>query len=80
MLLILWLMVAIAFVKAFVIGANDAANALGTSYGSNATKLIYLLTLGAFFELIGSALLSSKLAATLVYQIIPVIRTEPVLI
>jgi len=59
MIALLWLMVLIAFVKAFVIGANDAANALGTSYGSNATKLIYLLVLGAIFELIGAALLSS---------------------
>ena len=67
MILVLWLMALIAFVKAFVIGANDAANALGTSYGSNATKLMYLLTLGALFELIGSVFLSSKLAGTLVY-------------
>lgn len=59
MIALLWLMILIAFVKAFVIGANDAANALGTSYGSNATKLIYLLVLGAIFELIGAALLSS---------------------
>ena len=59
MIALLWLMVLIAFVKAFVIGANDAANALGTSYGSNATKLIFLLVLGAIFELIGAALLSS---------------------
>ena len=59
MIVLLWLMVLIAFVKAFVIGANDAANALGTSYGSNATKLIYLLVLGAIFELLGAALLSS---------------------
>lgn len=71
---VFWLMVCIAFVKAFVIGANDAANALGTSYGSNATKLIYLLILGALFEFIGAALLSSKLAGTLVYKMIPVIQ------
>ena len=69
---IFWLMVFLAFVLAFVIGANDAANALGTSYGSNATKLIYLLILGAIFEFMGSVFLSSKLAGTLVYKVIPV--------
>lgn len=51
-------MAILAFVLAFVIGANDAANALGTSYGSNATKLINLLILGALFEFIGAAFLS----------------------
>ena len=70
--IILWLMILLAFVLAFVIGANDAANALGTSYGSGATKLIYLLVLGAIFEFLGSVFLSSKLAGTLVYKVIPV--------
>jgi len=70
--LIFWLMIFLAFALAFVIGANDAANALGTSYGSNATKLVYLLILGAIFEFIGSVFLSSKLAGTLVYKVIPV--------
>jgi inorganic phosphate transporter, PiT family len=69
---IFWFMVILAFVLAFVIGANDAANALATSYGSNATKLIYLLVLGAMFEFVGSVFLSSKLAGTLVYKVIPV--------
>ena len=72
--MIWWLMVILAFVLAFVIGANDAANALGASYGSKATKLIYLLILGALFELIGAALLSHKLAGTLVYKMIPMIN------
>ena len=70
-------MVILAFVLAFVIGANDAANALGTSYGSNATKLIYLLVLGAIFEFVGSVFLSSKLAGTLVYKVIPVMAQQP---
>ena len=73
---IFWIMVILCFVLAFVIGANDAANALGTSYGCNATKLIYLLVLGAIFEFIGSAFLSSKLAGTLIYKIIPDISKE----
>lgn len=73
---IFWIMVILAFVLAFVIGANDAANALGTSYGSNATKLIYLLVLGAVFEFIGSVFLSSKLAGTLVYKVIPVMSQQ----
>ena len=73
---IFWIMVILAFVLAFVIGANDAANALGTSYGSNATKLIYLLVLGAAFEFIGSVFLSSKLAGILVYKVIPVMSQQ----
>lgn len=39
---------------AFSIGSNDAANGLATSYGSKATKLIYLLIIGAIAEFIGA--------------------------
>ena len=56
--IVMYLIIILAFVCAFVIGANDAANALGTSYGSKANKLIYLLVLGAIFEFLGAAFLS----------------------
>lgn len=44
-----------AFLMSFAIGANDAANALATSHGSKAAKLIYLLLLGAIFEFVGAS-------------------------
>ena len=40
----------LSFLMSFSIGANDAANALATSYGSKAAPLMLLLILGAIFE------------------------------
>jgi PiT family inorganic phosphate transporter len=56
---ILWTIILMSFAMSYSIGANDAANALGTSYGSNAAKLYILLVLGAIFELIGAVWCSS---------------------
>lgn len=44
----------LSFLMAFSIGANDAANGLGISYGTNAISLLYLLSLGALGEFIGA--------------------------
>lgn len=66
----------LSFMMSFSIGANDAANALATSYGSNAAKLIYLLVLGAIFEFLGAYFCSGRVAAKLVSNIIPVIDTS----
>jgi len=44
----------LSFLMSFAIGANDAANALATSYGSKAAPLLVLLILGAIFEFIGA--------------------------
>jgi PiT family inorganic phosphate transporter len=54
-----------SFLMSFSIGANDAANALATSYGTNAIQISRLLILGAFFEFVGAAVFSSKVAGTL---------------
>jgi len=59
-----------SFLMSFSIGANDAANALATSYGTNAIKLTQLLILGAVFEFIGASVFSSKVAGTLADQFI----------
>ena len=59
-----------SFLMSFSIGANDAANALATSYGTNAIKISYLLLLGAVFEFIGASVFSSKIAGTLANQFI----------
>ena len=62
--------VILAFLTSFSIGANDAANALATSYGSNAAKLIYLIILGGLFEFIGAYYCSSHVAGTLVSSVV----------
>jgi phosphate/sulfate permease len=60
-----WACIILAFLIAFSIGANDAANALGTSYGSGALPLIYLVLIGGLFEFIGAFWCSGKVAGTL---------------
>jgi PiT family inorganic phosphate transporter len=60
----------------YSIGANDAANALGTSYGSNAAKLWMLLVLGAIFELVGAVYCSSKVAGTLADKLLPTLSFQ----
>ena len=52
----------LSFLMSFSIGANDAANALATSYGSNALKLKWLVILGAIFEFIGAYWCSGHVA------------------
>jgi phosphate/sulfate permease len=49
-----WIVVVLAFCMSYAIGANDAANALATSYGSNAAPLLLLLICGAVMEVIGA--------------------------
>jgi phosphate/sulfate permease len=59
-----------SFLMSFSIGANDAANALATSYGSEALKLLYLVILGGIFEFIGAMFCSSHVAGNLVQDVI----------
>lgn len=66
-----------AFFMSFAIGANDAANALATSYGSKAARLIYLLILGAIFEFVGASSFSSQIAGTLADLLIPGLNLLP---
>ena len=60
----------LAFLMAFSIGANDAANALATSYGSNALGLLWLVLLGSLFEFIGAFWCSGHVAGKLVENVI----------
>jgi len=55
---IFWVIIVLSTAMSYSIGANDAANALGTSYGSNAARLWMLLALGAVFEFIGAVFCS----------------------
>ena len=71
------LVVLLSFLMSFSIGANDAANALATSYGSNALTLTKLVILGAIFEFIGAFFCSSHVAGTLITSIIPNVESIP---
>ena len=60
----------LSFLMSFSIGANDAANALATSYGSDALRLLYLVILGSIFEFIGAFWCSGHVAGKLVGNVI----------
>ena len=64
----------------YAIGANDAANALATSYGSKACPLIALLLMGAVFEFIGAFWCSGQVAGKLASNIIPSLTKQPELV
>ena len=74
---VVWAIIILAFLTSFSIGANDAANALATSYGSNALKLLYLIILGGIFEFLGAYYCSSHVTGTLVQSVITEINTLP---
>ena len=65
----------LSFLMSFSIGANDAANALATSYGSNALGLLWLVLCGSVFEFIGAYFCSGQVAGDLVTSIIQNIDT-----
>lgn len=65
----------LSFFMSFSIGANDAANALATSYGSNALRLLYLVILGSIFEFIGAFWCSGHVAGELVGNVIQTVDT-----
>jgi phosphate/sulfate permease len=62
--------VLLSFLMSFSIGANDAANGLATSYGSNALSLQKLIIIGGIAEFFGAMFLADKVALTLCYDII----------
>ena len=51
---IFWIVGVLAFALSYAIGANDASNALATSYGADAAPLIFLLIGGAIMEMVGA--------------------------
>lgn len=52
--LIICLSVIAGFYMAFAIGSNDAANAIGTSYGAKVMKYWHLVLIAAVFEFLGA--------------------------
>ena len=69
----------LSFLMSFSVGANDAANALATSYGSNALQLFYLVVLGAIFEFVGAFWCSGHVAGHLVGDVIDYVEDDSVL-
>jgi len=62
---ILAVALAAAFYMAWTIGANDVANAMGTSVGSGALTLLGALVLAAVFEFGGSVLVGASVTETI---------------
>ena len=65
---------------AFSIGANDAANSLGVSYGTNAISLPKLIIIGAVAEFLGGMFCSQRVSTLLGSKIIKNILDEDVII
>lgn len=59
-----------SFMMAFSIGSNDAANGLGTSYGTKAIPMWAIIMNGAIAEFVGAMFCSNKVSATLTEDVI----------
>ncbi len=61
---IIWIAVAFGFLMAFGIGANDVANAMGTSVGAKALTLKQAIIVAAIFEFAGAYLAGGEVTKT----------------
>jgi phosphate/sulfate permease len=62
---------------AWTIGANDVANAMGTSVGSGALTLTAAIVLAGIFEFTGAVLVGTNVTQTISKGIIEVSRFDP---
>ena len=61
----IWIAVAFGFLMAFGIGANDVANAMGTSVGAKALTLKQAIIVAAIFEFAGAYLAGGEVTKTI---------------
>lgn len=62
---IIWIAVAFGFLMAFGVGANDVANAMGTSVGAKALTLKQAIIVAAIFEFAGAYLAGGEVTKTI---------------
>src|SRR5690606_15670374 len=62
---IYWVAIAFGFYMAWSIGANDAANAMGTSVGSKAVSFKEAVIIAAIFEFSGAMIAGSSVTETM---------------
>ena len=60
----------VGFFMAYGIGANDVANAMGTSVGSRALTLTQALVIAAIFEFLGAYLAGAEVTTTIKENIV----------
>jgi len=67
-----WLIVGgiVGFLQAFAIGANDVANAFGTSVGSKVLTVRWAIILGSIFEFLGASLLGGSVSGSIVSSVV----------
>jgi PiT family inorganic phosphate transporter len=64
-------LLAAALYMAWNIGANDLANAMGTSVGSGALSLMQVILVAAVFELCGAIFFGKRVVSTIANGIVP---------
>ena len=65
MLVVFWIAIAFGFYMAWSIGANDAANSMGTSVGSGAVSFKEAVIIAAIFEFAGAFLAGADVTDTM---------------
>ena len=76
-IILLWLTIAFGFFMAWGVGANDVANAMGTSVGAGALTIKQAVIVAAIFEFAGAYLAGGQVTSTIRKGIIdPIIFTD----